>query len=165
MDEIHYDAHSEQATQLLGTALAECLSPGTTVALCGTLGAGKTYLVKAIAVAMGVDPEQVISPTFVLCREYEGQHPLYHLDAYRIRDDDEFLELGPEEYFDSTGITFVEWADRVSDCLPRDHLEINIEPLAATARRFHIRAQGPDSSAVIEALRDRLGLRVDHSPD
>lgn len=137
--------------------MGEVLPAGTTVALCATLGAGKTYLVKAVVTAMGVDPEQVISPTFVLCREYDGKHPIYHLDAYRIRDDDEFLELGPEEYFDSDGITFVEWADRVAACLPRDRVEIGIEPLAATSRRFHIRATGPSSSAIVAALRDRLG--------
>jgi tRNA threonylcarbamoyladenosine biosynthesis protein TsaE len=157
MDEIDFDANDEEATNRLGKILAECLPAGTTVALCGTLGAGKTYLVKATAVAMGVDPEQVISPTFVLCREYEGKHPLYHLDAYRIRDDDEFLELGPEEYFDSAGITFVEWADRVADCLPHDRIEIHIEPVAPTTRRFRIRAEGPRGSAVIRTLRDRLG--------
>jgi tRNA threonylcarbamoyladenosine biosynthesis protein TsaE len=156
MDEFCYDARSEQETNLLGTALAETLPAGTTVALRGTLGAGKTYLVKAIAVAMGVAPEQVISPTFVLCREYQGRHPIYHLDAYRIRDDDEFLELGPEEYFDSNGFTFVEWADRVSGCLPRDHVEIDIKPLAATSRRFRIRTMGPQGSAFIAALHDRL---------
>jgi len=156
MNEICYDATNEDDTDLLGTALAETLPAGTTVALSGTLGAGKTYLVKAIAVALGVEPEQVISPTFVLCREYAAKHPIYHLDAYRIRDDDEFLELGPEEYFDSDGITFVEWADKVSDCLPPDHVEIDIEPLAATSRRFRIRAAGPRSSAVVATLRVRL---------
>ena len=155
MAEIYYDASSEQATNRLGTALAESLPPGTTVALCGTLGAGKTYLVKAIAVAMGVDPDQVISPTFVLCREYEGKHPIYHLDAYRIRDDDEFLELGPEEYFDSTGITFVEWADRVETCLPDNRLEIRIEPVDRRRRKVALVPHGEG----LETVATRIAAR------
>ena len=53
--------------------------------------------------------------------------PVYHFDTYRLKDDDEFLNLGPEEYFDSAGITFVEWADRVAALLPQDHLEITID--------------------------------------
>ena len=69
---------------------------------------------QAVAEAAGVDPKQVLSPTFVLIHEYRGRLPIYHFDAYRLRDDDEFLQLGPEEYFDGSGWTFVEWADRVA---------------------------------------------------
>ena len=76
------------------------LPDGTTVALCGTLGAGKTRLVQAIAEAAGVDRRDVLSPTFVLIQEYHGRRSIYHIDAYRLRDEDEFLALGPEEYFD-----------------------------------------------------------------
>ena len=64
--------------------------------------------------------EAATSPTFVLVNEYRGRLPIYHFDAYRLRDEDEFIELGPEEYFESDGVTFVEWADRVADCLPAE---------------------------------------------
>jgi tRNA threonylcarbamoyladenosine biosynthesis protein TsaE len=157
MAELTYEASDPAATDRLGVALAECLPPGTTVALCGTLGAGKTYLVKALAVALGVDPEEVLSPTFVICREYQGRQTIFHIDAYRIRDDDEFLELGPEEFFESDGITLVEWADRVRDCLPDERIEVQIEPLGATARRFRIAAVGDRYAEVIGALREQLG--------
>jgi tRNA threonylcarbamoyladenosine biosynthesis protein TsaE len=128
------------------------LPPGTTVALIGTLGAGKTRLVQALAAGCGVPRETVVSPTFVLCQEYHGQRTLYHLDAYRLKDDDEFLELGPEEYFASDGITLIEWADRVLDCLPPQRLEIHIEVVGDTARQFRLAAVGGESSAMLNYL-------------
>jgi tRNA threonylcarbamoyladenosine biosynthesis protein TsaE len=152
MDEFTFLANNESDTQRLGAALAQALQPGTTVALIGTLGAGKTRLVQALAAGCGVPRETVVSPTFVLCQEYHGQRTLYHLDAYRLKDDDEFLELGPEEYFASDGITLIEWADRVLDCLPPQRLEIHIEVVGETARQFRLVAVGGESSAVLNEL-------------
>ncbi len=121
-------AHSERDTERLGAALANALPPGTVIGLIGPLGAGKTRLVQAVATALGVPPGRVTSPTFVLVNEYTGgRMPVYHFDTYRLKDDDEFLNLGPDEYFDSAGLTFVEWADRVAMLLPSDRLEITIE--------------------------------------
>src|SRR6476620_6926651 len=132
-------AKSEQDTERLGKALASHLQPGTVVGLIGPLGAGKTRLVQAFAVAVGVPAGRVTSPTFVLVNEYSGgRMPVYHFDTYRLKDDDEFLNLGPDEYFDSTGITFVEWADRVDRLLPMDRLQITIEVISDTQRRFTI---------------------------
>jgi len=147
-----FDAADESATVSFGRALADCLPPRSVVALCGTLGAGKTRLVQAVAEAAGVDPREVLSPTFVLIHEYRGRLPIAHFDAYRLRDDDEFLQLGPEEYFDAEGWTFIEWADRVADCLPRERLEIQIEPTGPTSRRFTIRGLGPRYEPVVAAL-------------
>src|SRR5271156_3088534 len=116
------DAANEAATTALGHALARTLPPGTTVALCGTLGAGKTRLVQAIAEALGVSRRDVVSPTFVLVQEYYGQRTIYHIDAYRLRDDDEFQQLGPDEFFESDGLVLIEWADRIEQSLPRDYI-------------------------------------------
>src|SRR5262244_3895305 len=122
------ELHDEHDTDRLGAALAAALPPGTLIALVGTLGAGKTRLVQAVAAALGVPRDAVTSPTFVLVNEYrQGRVPIFHFDTYRLKDDDEFLALGPEEYFDSAGITFVEWADRVAGLLPADRVEITIE--------------------------------------
>lgn len=110
----------------------------TVIALNGTLGAGKTRLVKGMANALGLDPQDVISPTFVLMRQYESGRTLIHLDVYRIRDDDEFLELGPDEFFNAPAITLIEWADRVVDCLPRDRVEIQVEVTGENDRVFTI---------------------------
>jgi len=135
MTEFRFHATSEHDTDRLGKMLADVLPAGSVVSLIGTLGAGKTRLVQSIAAALGTPVGTVTSPTFVLVNEYrEGRLPIYHFDAYRLRDEDEFLELGPEEYFEGTGITLVEWADRVASCLPVDYLTISIEVLGQTER-------------------------------
>ena len=98
------------------------------VGLVGTLGAGKTTLVQAIARAAGIDAADVTSPTFTLLQTYRGSITLHHLDAYRLTDEDEFLELGVEELFEDGGAwTLIEWADRVRDVLPAETLWIEIK--------------------------------------
>ena len=135
--------NTEEETERLGATLAELLPNGAVVTLLGTLGAGKTRLVQAIAEASGVPVGVVGSPTFVLVREYHGKtRAIYHFDAYRIRDSDEFLELGVDEYFDSDGLSFVEWADRVDDVIPRDHLEIIVELVDQRTRKFIVSTCG-----------------------
>lgn len=151
--QIQIHAEDERSTDRVGKLLADALPPGTVVALVGTLGAGKTRLVQAVAAALGVPADDVTSPTFVLVNEYSsGRLPVYHFDTYRLRDDDEFLELGPEEYFDGQGITFVEWADRVVDCLPRDYLRIEIKVVSEQARDFLISASSPAVQPLLQQL-------------
>lgn len=137
---VNWNAKNEHDTERLGAALVAALPPGTVVGLIGPLGAGKTRLVQAAAKAVGVPAGTVTSPTFVLVNEYRGGRiPIYHFDTYRLKDEDEFVALGPEEYFDSTGITFVEWADRFPDVLPTERIEIAIEVTGETERRITIR--------------------------
>lgn len=152
MNEFVFEAADEAATDRFGAALAEALPPGTIVALLGTLGAGKTRLVQAMAAACGVSREDVVSPTFVLCQQYRGSRAMNHLDAYRLRDEDEFRELGVEELFSSDAITIVEWADRVADALPEDFLQVEIEVTGPTMRRFVVRAVGERYQPVIAEL-------------
>jgi len=148
---------NEQSTERLGAALAVVLAPGTVVALIGTLGAGKTRLVQAVATALGVPPASVTSPTFVLVNEYrQGRLPVFHFDTYRLKDDDEFMALGPEEYFDSDGITFVEWADRVEHLLPEDRLEIELEVTGDTSRRATLVGTTDQLDRTLEQIRCRV---------
>lgn len=116
-------------TDRLGERLARFLPGGTCVGLVGTLGAGKTRLAQAVIAARGIDREAITSPTFTLVRTYAcGDVTLHHLDAYRIKDEDEFLELGVEELWeDDSAVVLVEWADRVAGCLPPSTLWIEIE--------------------------------------
>ena len=157
MNRLIFEVVDEAATAALGAALAEVLPDGTVVGLCGALGAGKTRLVQALAEAAGVDRREVLSPTFVLIRQYQGARSIYHLDAYRVRDEDEFLQLGPEEYFDTDGLTLIEWADRVRNCLPSDRIEIHIEITGPESRRFEIVALGTPHEGVVERLRAWAG--------
>jgi tRNA threonylcarbamoyladenosine biosynthesis protein TsaE len=154
-----YEAVDESATAALGAALAHVLPDGSVVALNGTLGAGKTRLVQALAEASGVAAGECVSPTFVLINEYHGRRPIYHFDAYRLADDDEFLQLGPEEYFAGQGVTLIEWAERVERCLPRERLEIRIEPTGPGSRRFYLQARGERYEQVVELLAALLAIR------
>ncbi|MCL2743836.1 MAG: tRNA (adenosine(37)-N6)-threonylcarbamoyltransferase complex ATPase subunit type 1 TsaE [Planctomycetaceae bacterium] len=125
-------------TRQLGSMLAEKLPVPCVVALNGTLGAGKTTLVQAVAKHLGIAPEDVASPTFVLLREYSGTIPVYHFDAYRLTSSAEFLRLSPDDYFEGDGITFIEWADKFPDVLPPKHIEIQIDITSETGRQFRI---------------------------
>jgi len=144
-----FTSFHEADTERLGRALAEVLPAGSVVALIGTLGAGKTRLVQAIATAMGVPARDVTSPTFVLVNEYRGgRRPVYHFDTYRLKDDDEFLELGPEEYFESDGLSLVEWADRVAGLLPHERLEITLEVTGEAHRHVTLHGTTPRMAEV-----------------
>ncbi|MHB8902521.1 MAG: tRNA (adenosine(37)-N6)-threonylcarbamoyltransferase complex ATPase subunit type 1 TsaE [Thermoguttaceae bacterium] len=156
MNQLLFHAQSEFDTFRLGAALAGRLPPGSVVALLGTLGAGKTRLVQAIAEGYGIPRRDVVSPTFVLIHEYPGDRMLYHIDAYRLKDDDEFLELGPEEYFESDGVTLVEWADRVENCLPQERLEVRIEVTGAETRAFQLLARGNRYQDALDGLASDL---------
>ena len=140
-------------TERLGAKLAELLPDGSVVALIGTLGAGKTRLVQAVAEASGVPKNTVSSPTFVLIHEYEdGERPIYHFDAYRLEKESEFQALGADEYFDGFGLSFVEWADRVAGAIPPEHVRIEIEILSNEQRRFVISAIGEKYAEFLERL-------------
>ncbi|MEO8497321.1 MAG: tRNA (adenosine(37)-N6)-threonylcarbamoyltransferase complex ATPase subunit type 1 TsaE [Planctomycetota bacterium] len=152
-----FRAASLDDTDRFGAALAKLLPDGTTVCLSGTLGAGKTRLVQAIAAACGIDRTDVVSPTFVLCQHYSAARRFNHLDAYRIRDDDEFLELGVDEMFASDGITLVEWGERVRDCLPPDRVEIQIHVLGDTEREFCLSVVGDVAPRLCEELQRLVG--------
>jgi tRNA threonylcarbamoyladenosine biosynthesis protein TsaE len=131
---------SEEETDRVGRAIAETIRPGDVVGLEGPLGAGKTRLSRAIAEALGVDPEAIASPTFVLIHEYEGRLPVYHFDTYRLDDPEAFDALGVGDYFDGVGVCLVEWADRVADRLPPGSWRVRIEPTGPQGRRLRLRA-------------------------
>ncbi len=114
--------------QRLANSMVCHLRTPLVVGLAGTLGAGKTSLVQAIARAAGIDSCDVTSPTFTLLQTHQGKIRIHHLDAYRVADEDEFLELGVQELFEDPGAwTLIEWADRVTGVMPRDALWITIK--------------------------------------
>ncbi len=143
---------SEAQTEQLGRRLAGELQPGMVLGLVGDLGAGKTRLVKAIAGALGINPDDVNSPTFVLIQEYAARFPIYHFDTYRLGDLEEFLELGAEELLAGEGICLIEWAKRVAEVLPAETLWIEIRLLSPAAREWEFRGQGADAERAIKSL-------------
>ncbi len=137
------DLSDPAATRSLGRALAERLFPGAVVGLVGPLGAGKTFLVRAVAEGLGIADSRVVSsPTFVLIQEYDAKLPIYHFDAYRLPDAAAFVDLGVHEYFEGKGVCLVEWADRVPACLPVEHLRVTLEVTGPTSRRVRLDGYG-----------------------
>lgn len=152
------------------------------IGLVGTLGAGKTTLTQALADAAGVDPEEVTSPTFTLLCSYDaaiaaGDVRLHHLDAYRLSDEDEFLELGVEEMFESDRTwVLIEWADRVRSVMPPSTLWMNLDIAEAAGheaagheatghepdgqdtptRVIKLSTEDPNLASRLEALRDAM---------
>ena len=118
-------SRSADETRALGARLATLLRPGDVVVLTGDLGAGKTVLAKGIAAGLGVT-EPVVSPTFTIVREYEGDIPLQHLDVYRLDHFQEVIDLGLDELLDGHAVTIVEWGEAVSALLPVDRLEVSL---------------------------------------
>lgn len=138
------DLHSESDTDRLGAILAAELPESCVVGLIGTLGAGKTRLVRALAEGAGIDSSHVQSPTFVLCHEYHGTNSIYHFDAYRLKNTAEFLDLGAEEYFERPGWTVIEWSDRIQDALPMERIDIEMHVTSEHGRRAVLIAYSPE---------------------
>jgi len=123
--------------QLFAEQVASLSTTPMAIALSGTLGAGKTQWTRFFAIALGAQPTSVSSPTFMLVHEYDSQPPIYHLDAYRIGDEDEMLELGIEEMLDADAITIVEWADRFPRSVSATYWPRSWKPMAnAPSRSF-----------------------------
>lgn len=109
---------NELATAEWGRALAGEVGAGDVIALCGTLGAGKTHATKGIVAGMGSEAS-VTSPTFTLVHEYlDGRVPVFHFDFYRAETEADILSVGWDEFFDEDGVIVVEWADRFPQLLP-----------------------------------------------
>jgi tRNA threonylcarbamoyladenosine biosynthesis protein TsaE len=148
---------SADQTRVFGEALAGLVGPGDVVLLSGELGVGKTVLVQGIAGGLGVE-EPVTSPTFALVDEHTSPSGLrlLHVDAYRLDDPAEIVELGlGEEVDDGRTVAVVEWGDKARAVLPGDRLEIDIaEGPGPDDRRCSCVLVGP----AWEARRGRLHL-------
>jgi tRNA threonylcarbamoyladenosine biosynthesis protein TsaE len=113
----------------LGRDLAEALAGGALtlpflITLTGDLGAGKTSLCQGICAALGVDPLDVLSPTFTLANEYKGLVEIYHLDIYRLTPD-QFYDAGLSEYLGRPGLSLVEWPEKMpEDLWPDKRLDL-----------------------------------------
>lgn len=126
------------------------------IALDGPLGAGKTVFVKGLAEGLGVQPDLVSSPTFVIAQRYDGKRlRLHHVDLYRIEDEIELDGFGFDELLDPPGVAAVEWSSRFPAALPGDHLEVRIVREGAggapDARGLEVRAHGPRSESALTA--------------
>lgn len=140
------EVHSPHETKEVAAALARHAVPGDVVTLSGPLGAGKTAFVKGLAVGLGLPPERVTSPTFTLIHEYRGGRlPLFHMDLYRIEQEEAAEALGIEEYLYGEGLSALEWGERIRGQWPPNTLEVTISPLTqdALGRLIVFQPHGP----------------------
>lgn len=142
-----------EETMRFGEKLGMLLSPGDVVALVGELGAGKTTLVKGVVQGLGVtDRRAVKSPTFSLVHTYKGRMPVYHFDAYRLEDAQDMLDIGSDEMISGDGVAIVEWADKVSGCLPKEYLQITLTAVSQNERNIEICGYGRRYDKIINDL-------------
>lgn len=107
-------------------------------ALYGSLGSGKTTLVQHICKMLGI-PENVTSPTYSIINEHMcNGKPLYHIDLYRLRSEEEAVQVGLEEYLFSGNLCFVEWPDHFENLLPEQHIKIFIRKLENDIRSIEV---------------------------
>ena len=126
MKDIH-QTHSPEETQTIGKQIGASLKTGDVIALVGDLGAGKTCLTQGIARGIGIASHEVVnSPSYTLINEYMGEIPIYHIDLYRLKHHGEIIDLGLEEFLEGNGICIIEWADRMSNLLPANHIQITM---------------------------------------
>ena len=128
---------SDEETAAVGRSLGETLSPGAVIHLFGDLGAGKTVFVRGLASGLGIDPDEVSSPTFTLIQEYRGQgrHPLFHVDLYRLAGA-EVDDLGLDALA-TEGIVAIEWANRLPASQPHA-IVVRIDDEGDDRRRIQI---------------------------
>ena len=125
MERLEIISTSSEQTMTLGSKLASIVPNGTTILLCGDLGAGKTTLVRGVARELNIK-EVVQSPTFNIMKVYfKAARPLIHIDAYRLADND--VDIGLDEYIGfENGITVIEWPNFIEKLIPEQHIKISI---------------------------------------
>jgi len=124
-----YIARSEAESEAAGREIARFLPPDAVVHLVGDLGAGKTFLVRAIATELGANPREVSSPSFAIVHEYSiaGGHPIIHIDGYRLSGSRrEWLEIGIPEMLSGPGVKLIEWPKDAFAEFEEGHAEITI---------------------------------------
>ncbi len=132
-------SHSAEETFKRGYDLGKELQSNAVICFFGELGAGKTTFIKGVAAGFAlVDPSLVQSPTFTYLNIYGDEKAVYHFDLYRLRDIDEFLSMGFDEYFEAGGICCIEWSERIASYLPLDCIRVILTHSGGDERKIWV---------------------------
>ena len=136
---------SEEETLELGSSIARQLAGGELILLEGDLGLGKTVFARGVAIGLGVDAEDVSSPSFTLVQEYcGGRLPLFHVDLYRLEGPDELETIGLDEILTAGGVVLVEWGDRLPPRYRKEAMIVRLHDLGEGTRKIEIESNAGD---------------------
>ncbi|MBQ6559391.1 MAG: tRNA (adenosine(37)-N6)-threonylcarbamoyltransferase complex ATPase subunit type 1 TsaE [Erysipelotrichaceae bacterium] len=141
--------HSAEETIQTGQKIGEKLQAGDVLILKGDLASGKTTFTKGIGKALNIK-EVINSPTFTILKIYEGDHALYHIDAYRLENN--LYDLGIDEY-QPYGITVIEWPEYYESFLPEEYLEVDIKELSEEEREIVFIPHGTHYEELIKEMK------------
>lgn len=134
---------SSDETKALGRKIGKHIKPGTVLALSGDLGSGKTVFVQGLGAGLNVPKDYYItSPTYTLINEYPGRIKLLHVDLYRIDNPGKVEDTGLDDVFGNNAVAAIEWADRLGNDLPKDHIKIQFEINGTESRKITFSAYG-----------------------
>ena len=142
-------SNSREETLALGEKIGHLLKPKMLLCLNGDLAAGKTTFTQGLAKGLGVK-EIVNSPTFNILKIYEGRLRLYHIVAYRLKDNP--YDLGFEEFLDAGGVMVIEWFDYIKDSIDAEYLKVDMSYVDETTRKITIEAQGRKYEDIIKEI-------------
>lgn len=150
METLKVIVETEEEMINLGMMIGSLAFPNMIITMNGDLGAGKTTMTKGIGKQLGI--KRVInSPTFTIMKVYEGNLNLYHLDVYRVDDENTDFEL--EEYFYLGGVSVIEWADNIKSLIPKDAIKLSFDILENSNRVVTIEA----NIEFVKKLKVKLG--------
>ncbi len=139
--DLQITSDSPAETIKFGQKFGSQLKGGEVIALVGSLGAGKTHLIKGIVAGLGAEDaaNEVTSPTFVLVNEYSGRFEIYHMDAYRLDSIAQFEQIGFDDYCHPGSVVLIEWADKVEQALAGiNYIKMELSHLGPTARKIRV---------------------------
>jgi tRNA threonylcarbamoyladenosine biosynthesis protein TsaE len=153
---IQFISNSVEETQSLGIKIGQNIHIATVITLFGDLGSGKTAFVQGLAKGLDVPEDYYItSPTYTLLNEYPGRFPLHHFDFYRLEDIADIYSTGFYEKLDTNGIIAVEWAERLSQDLNRDHVNMEFVIRDDDSRIINITAVGLEPIQLVKKIQDK----------
>ena len=132
---------STDETIKLGMNFGKVLKPFDVVSVVGELSAGKTHFIKGIAKALKIKDE-ITSPTFTIVNEYSGNINLNHFDFYRLKNEEDLLNIGFDEYIYKDSISVIEWANLIPSCLPENYMEVKINIIGEQEREISFNGVG-----------------------
>ena len=132
-----FQSNSETETREIGFRLGKKIKRGDVVCLYGELGSGKTTMVKGIARALGISERDITSASFSIIVEYDSDIPFYHIDLYRI-ENNEVASLGLHEYIGMEGISVIEWAERAEKEIPDNRIKVTLKYTGENSREIWV---------------------------